>query len=733
MGTTNQLWINTGQRLEALQLLPDTALLPTFQANDRTKSESIQSDYSPEFEAPGTAHNHRLLRHAAASQPTQGQAYARLPCVLTSGGVEILPLGLLYVKGYKEGRYQLQLAGGNRRLVEALGDRSLADLDLTRFDHAWTPANVLAGLPYAHWATQGWGYEVYDRGKPVDLQNLSPYDLYPSVAGQLVFNQILADAGFTADDISQEPLFAALNVPTANPYTYPQAFRDARRLQAGFFHVPNYDLNKRAGGVLHEQPFPAERLTFSYTERAPYYAPAGTSGANYFAGRYTASTLGYYDLAGSVTLRFGSDPGPYGRVRCFMELRVNGQPVFDAQGQQLGKEELEGKDYVTHTFAPKLSHYKLQAGDYVELWWRGDAIRNATQVGPYDPYWQIGPWGSQTPLHYPAGSTLPDLSLANEVQFTVTLLPEFPEGGLVKLADWLPDMKQLDFVKTYMLLGGLTIQADPYTNHLRLRTGAQLLANVPQALDWTRKRAAFASPGRLPERELAYRFGSYGQRNLLKWAEDEQVTADYGNGTLLVADEVLPASYDLATLPFAATEPSPTMPGLLLLANFEKKEVTATDYSAVTIKPRLTLRRADGVFSGRLITTPATDTTAAVLTGFVTTASYFVGAGVSLLLNGTVLTDYYADLRAMLDQSRYLTERYRLTPADIAALDYAVPIWDGVLGDFFAVSAVSEYDARRAVEVKLVRLNATHLPPPALPATGLQEWWGAEFYNAEWY
>ncbi|MGI4736110.1 MAG: hypothetical protein ACRYG7_13115 [Janthinobacterium lividum] len=731
MSSPNEIWLLANGHRVRLDLDDETQLLPSFQANDRTKPDTIQSDYSPEFSVPGTAHNHRLLGQAAAAQPVAGQAYTRVPCVLTSSGVETLPLGLLYLKGFREGRYLLQLFGGNRRLVEQLGEKTLADLDFNRFNHYWLPGPVAQGLPYAHWARQGWGYEVYERGKPLDFANLSPYDLYPSVSGELIFQQIMADAGFTADSLAKEPFFKALNVPAANPYEFSQAYRDKRYLEAGFFHLPNYDRSKRAGGILHEGQFAAERLNFSYTSQKPYHQPDPTTGASYFAGRYTADTLGYYDLAGSVALRFGCRVPFPGSVRAFVEIRINGKPIFDAAtGLQQGKEEAETKDYITKTFNPKLDHYLLHPNDQVELWWRGDEISQGLYgINPTDPYWQIGPWGAQSPLPNSDG-----LYLANEVRFTVKLLAEFPPGGLVKLQDWLPNIKQLDYVKAYMLLGGLTIQADQYTNHLRLATGAQLLENVPLARDWTAKRDAYALPSRLPERELVYRFGEYGQVNQLRWAEDEHVTKGTGDGVLLVADEVLPATYELATLPFAASESSPNLPTLLRILNFEPQDLTATPptYSSVEAKPRLTLRRPDGDFLVNIITTPATSTSVAVTHAVLTTSSYFLGVELTLDLDGTVLTEYWADLRAMLDQVRYLTEYYRLTPRDIAELDFSIPIWDGLLGDYFAVSAVGEYDPRRAVEVRLARLNAAHLPAPMVPDDGA-EFYSEEFYNSESY
>jgi hypothetical protein len=401
---------------------------------------------------------------------------------------------------------------------------------------------------------------------------------------------------------------------------------------------------------------------------------------------------------------------------------------FDGFGSD-GHDEVETDVTVTHTFAPKLTHYFLKPGDKVELFWNGDELG----LAPSGTHWNIGPYGAQVQLKN-------GLVLAADLKFTCDLLPDFPPGGLVRLQDWLPDMKQLDFVKTYMLLLGLTIQADQYSNHLRLAPGSKLLANVPKAKNWTAKRDAYALPGRLPERDLAFRFGSYGQRNYLKWVEDEHVTKGYGDGTITVADEVLPTEYDVATLPFAATEGSADVAGLLRILNFEAQDLTATPitYNSIEAKPRLTLRRADSPLDCQLITTPQHgkpgdgDYMPAVLTVVSTTAAYFAGVDVSLLLDATVLTTYWADLRAMLDQSRYLTENYRLTPQDIVELSFDIPIWDGFLGDFFCVSQVSEYDARRPVEVKLARLNAAHLGPPALPGDGV-EFYGGEFYNGEFY
>jgi hypothetical protein len=718
--TANAIYLRHSGHLVALDLDGDTQLLPSFQANDRTKPDSIQSDYSPEFSVPGTAKNHRLLDHAAASQPAQGSAYKRVPAVLTSGGVETLPLALLLIKGYSEGRYNLQLVGGNRRLVEALGDKKLSDLDLSRFDHYWTPATIAVTIDYPHWRDFGWGYEVYERGKPVDLQNLDPYTLYPSCSADLVLRQIVADAGFTADSLLTEPLFAQLNVPSANPFTFDSDFIKDRSLKAGFEHT---------GHWYRDDEF-QEVAPFNFTARKPFSLGAAAGAAGSTANRFVVPTLGYYDLDVSIATYFGCNKRLFGEVSMKVLLRKNGAPLLNDDGSEV-KAEDRFKGYKNITLAVNKKGVLLQPGDVIDVRVQGDKWPDG-QFDPDQPQWYIG-----TRVVSFGGIPVPPFSgVEPAVSWSVNLQPTFPPGGLVRLAEWLPaGMKQLDFLKSMMLLLGLTITVDAYTPHIHFSPGNRPLSRVYEALNWTAKRDAATVPGRTPERNLAYRLGDYGQSSVLKWKEDENVTKGYGDGEIKILDEVLPTDYEIATLPFAATEASPATPSLLRILNFEAQDVSAKPivYSDVNVQPRLTLRPPGPDIAGQLVMVPGTDTTPAVLVGFSSTASYFDSSVLSLELNKTVLQTYWADMRSLLDETRVLTERFRITAQDIAELDYSRPIWLEDFGDYFLLSKVSEFDARRPTEVVLIRINNKHLPPPTVPPAGQKEWHALEWYRGEWW
>lgn len=218
-----------------------------------------------------------------------------------------MPRANLLFKGYSEGRYALQLFAGNKRFFDQLKndkgeDKKLSDLDLSQFNHAWTPANIAAGLTYGHWQANGWGYSIIDRSKAVDLQSIDPYTCFPTVAAWLVWNQLLLEASFMADELLGEQLFAQLDIPTANPYTFSSAFREAWELKAGYAYNP-VDRNPRKISIGHEAEFAPERLFFEFVAEAPYHEL--TVPPPYNGTTCHVDTLGYYKLNVTVPVRYG--------------------------------------------------------------------------------------------------------------------------------------------------------------------------------------------------------------------------------------------------------------------------------------------------------------------------------------------------------------------------------------------------------------------------------------------
>lgn len=739
----NEVFLRLPTGLHRLDLSADTVLRPNYAANDRLKPDTVQATYTAEFSVPGTSNNYSLLGHAAQAQNTTGRAYSPLAAVVTSGGVEILPNALLYVKAYANGQgYQLQLFGGNRRLAEALGGgKMLSDLDFSRFNHTWNPRNVLAGLTDAHYRNLGWGYSLVDRGKPIfetaapTLDNkLNPFSVFPTVALWLVWEQMMQEANFTCTDLRTEKFFHALTLPTAKPYTFPDEYRDARRLVAGWEHT---------GHFFRTDPFVVPG-PFNYVAEAPFGVGEEVNlGAAPYS--YTAPERGYYDVQISIIGHLFCTPRPIpGEVGLKLSLYLN--------GVEIANDEAQSENGVGH---PALTVNKerllLSAGDVLTTRVEGKEIETGGG-GPLETEWYVG-----TRIPRPlVGPYVPFSGVERACRFAVTMRDEFPSLGTIRLSDWLPEMSQLALFKTVAAVLNLTVQTSPYDDHLTLTTGEQVLGNVAgAAVDWTALRDAAPAPAGLPDRNTAFRFGDFAQRNRWAWKPDDTEPRPklpkgaatplyYGDGELLINDTTLPAEFTMVELPFAATFDSKRQQGFVRILGYEATEQStpaAPDYSTLDPEPRLLLRPPDApTISGHLIIAPyqaagnGLPELAELTIPFSSSLEFFIDGTrpFDLSAQTTILPTFWADTAATLKEARLLTERYRLRQTDILALDFSRPIWDGILGDYFLLNKVAEYSADEACEVELVRLHSTLLPPP-LVGDG-QEFWNREFEgNLEFY
>jgi hypothetical protein len=703
-----------------LDLSPDTAILPTFQVSDLLQPQAIQSDFSPEFAVPDTAKNAQLLGHAAYDGPAAKLPYRSLAGVnLRSEGVELMPRARLFVKGYEAGAYQLQLFAGNRRFVEALGEKTLRELDFSRFDHLWTLDNIAPRAAPDHWAANGWGYELFDRGRPVNLAVLSPYELYPTLTASLIWQQLLKQAGFAASDW-QSPVLDALQLPAVKEASINEDFRTARRLRVGLGpgHEESGNEASDRADVVKPIPFDDDRRPIGNVPPivptvGGIYRKKTVSGTRGLVGVYVADQALYVQVLARTVVQITYSSVRLGRAQARVELHVNGQRV------------VRGENLVAQTEDPYLVSVNaesllLQPGDELS------AVLVLSGVGSAP----VDKWGFRI-FRDAVFSNVPVDKLE------VTVLERLPPGGQVHLSDWLPDLKQLDFFKTLVQLGGLSVQCDPYEDYLFLAPSRRILDNAPEARDWTAKRDTPTAPAG-QARKVAYRYGHFGQRNHFRYAEDPTVQQGYGDGSFLLDDTNLPLDYELLRLPFAATERSQDVPALLKIAAYKLREnedpFAEPEYERVTAKPRLTLSTDRVVVVTLSETTqvngqPVTQTRAGVRVP----VSHFSDPDepVSLDAQAYLLPVNWAGLRALLTECRYHTERYRLSPRDLA--DFVAnpnrPVWDGVLQGYFSVSKIVEYTSRRPVEVELLRLHPSFLiaPTPPLESEG-EEWYEKEFY-----
>lgn len=195
-------------------LPPDAVFAITVQSNDITKPDSVQSSYSNTLTLPYTECNNALLDNAHDPKSIGGAPYQKLEATVLQDGVEVVPLPQAYLQQASEG-YEVQVFSGAVDLFERLGDKSIRDLDLSRFNHAWNFDNVHLGAGSWRDYTNGYIYEPINRGKPFDAGNLPAEDLYPSVFVRTVFEQLLEEAGVNYSGI-EDVLWDRLVLPFSN-------------------------------------------------------------------------------------------------------------------------------------------------------------------------------------------------------------------------------------------------------------------------------------------------------------------------------------------------------------------------------------------------------------------------------------------------------------------------------------------------------------------------------------
>ena len=175
----------------------------------------------------------------------------------------------------------------------------------------------------------------------------------------------------------------------------------------------------------------------------------------------TITLTGFYDLKTEYDVHLYTNPLPiFGTISATLQLFLNGKAVGT-------DDSIRGKGYLEATLTALAERQLLQPGDVVQARYKFDRWKDGglfNNAGPVDESWDLLPKGT----------------------FTVQLLADFPPCGRVKLADWLPDMRQKNYIKAFIQAYGLTQTTDPYTGAVTFRRTAGVLDLPGQ--DWSERR-----------------------------------------------------------------------------------------------------------------------------------------------------------------------------------------------------------------------------------------------------
>jgi hypothetical protein len=277
-------------------------------------------------------------------------------------------------------------------------------------------------------------------------------------------------------------IFDTALLPATQPYGYSDTTRAAHELVAGYPPTAQRQrFTDEQDAVLpigHTLP----------TKQDPSLHQGAAVQYDSVAFARTITLTGFYDLKAEQDVHlYCVDLPTFGEVSATLEVHVNGQLVGN-------DDSIRGRGNLETTLTALGERQLLQPGDVVTARYKFDRWKNALNAGPGSASWDLEPRG----------------------RFTVQLLADFPPRGRVKLADWLPDMPQKDFVKAFIQAYGLTQTTHPYTGAVAFRRTAGVLDAPGQ--DWSERR-----DGSQPAKRT-WKLGDFAQRNWFRWKEDDSTT-----------------------------------------------------------------------------------------------------------------------------------------------------------------------------------------------------------------
>lgn len=639
--------------------LGEAVVALTKQANDITKPETIQADYSNTITLPDTQKNRAILGFADEVGSETDIPYTILDAQLYKDGVEVVPYGKAELQS---GNFDLDIYSGNRNFFDVLGDKSIRELDLSAFNHIWDYATVVANAGNDTWQV-GFLYDLYDRGKALNLSGIDWRDFLPSVFGRAIWEQIFTDAGFTYTGF-EHPMLDKLLVPIVEKYTFDDKYRKDRE----------FKVTSNAANIQRIANPVDNLLQFNFVKDG--YSTDAIGGFNLSTYRYTVESPRLMTFESGVNVILQTDGGS---LKATLSIRINGVAVGDVDFENPnGGGDIGGFEerFMTIATTPLM----LMPGDYVEAWlWIHDGT--ALQV---DPDWQImySATGAKTPY------------------FSGTVLAEFPEGGSVDIAQWLPDISQKDYVKAIHALFGMSFQSELYQDTIRIGQFADVVGNISQAIDMSARVHA-------PEQvRPSFKFGDFAQNNKILWKPDETVTDGFNDGAILVNDTTLKAEKDLIKLPFAATELSRTENVLSLPMYRAKANTAPVEYDEQKIQPRLVVQGSDTV-SFTIVEYAADGVTVANSSAGARPVAYFIDPlkAYSLDIQGYIIPTFYSTLLAILDKTKVLPAQMVLSAEFIQNWDQSIPIWIDYWQQYFYVNKIEEYiNESTLTNVELIRL-----------------------------
>ena len=649
-----------GQRVE----MGEEKIGLTLQVNDLFEMKDRQASRTNTFSTPKTDNNKTIYGNVESIKSTTVKPYRKLSAKYIEDGIELITAG--YAKfDEAEKDYKQTIYSGISDFFSQLDGLEMSDLDLSDLDHDWTTANIISSrsniegyiYPLVDWSDDGAGGVITNANRNVYTASL----MFPCFFVWDLLNRIVAKTNYTfSGDILETTRFKNLLMGfPLNKLEYNDEF-----VKKNYFKV------RKKYYAYHYSTVPVDSF---YIGTSPFYAlpfldeaTAGyTDSSNLFSGGFFVPIVtGKYILTTHISVDINILNGGYCNS-AFYIISLNYGVLATYTGLTTST--------LTNAQTLTTGEVDLVKGDFIYIV-LGFVLTNGNNI-----------------------------RISNNCWFEGAMQKPFTFGGTFSCSALMPKLTQTNFIKTIAQIYGITFVPDNVNKIIYCKQFRELYANKAIANSMKDSAGISKRDVSFPE-NVKTRFGSYSQKNWMKWKPDA-LTKSIGLGDWYfnIDDETIEKEKDMFTLPFAASEDVTRLLGLSVV-NIPK--LHAGIFTNNT-EPRLFMLNridiTDGL--GDVVYNPSLPGETSVSTDIPLT--YFIDNTKSdslgfdkFLMN----SEYYEFINWMLLHPKIVQARYKLTVADVMNFDHFIPWYDDVFGNYFYVNVIKNFRKDRVTEVELIRM-----------------------------
>lgn len=634
-----QLFING----RSIQLSEDTKIGITYQANNVGELQSRQGSYTNTFKIPITQSNSIAFEWSHSMNSSTVLPYRRLTATYIEDGVEAISEGFAIIKKTDDKFYYIHVVSGNIDLKKAIGEKIVGDLYENDIEYNWTLDTIFNNRDGSNYFV----YPLIDWRSDIDTFFGSPTidvkDMIPVARMSGMFDRLSAEIGYTfkgnyLDSDDHKNMLLTPDEFTINPDFLDQVQTGASNVDATWQQgiiVPE------GSGVTSESVYPVR---------------------NTFDGGFTSN-------------QYVSPVDHVGKLSFVANLDI-GWLTNESYGL------LETKRTRSFQFVARIVHQGV--GTIAEITYPSVSTKIPTGLDAFNFTVQV----NSDEIFLPAGGiyytaldfiinqhdNIPSTVIVegNTSEFTHSPTNILSFGSPIRFKD-IFRMKVKDVLRDVLNKRGIIIQTNSYTKEVHFNFFQDLVDNKPIAKDWSDK---VDTRGQ----EMSFTFGNYGQKNWLRFKEDEAVSNELGDHFFTVDNENLPEEKTVVQMLHPATEEENRHLG------YNIPMIDAIDSAVKWQKP-----------SYRILQLNIQETSFDVdyTDGFATSSASDDIPFADFVGFETLVPEKYAVLTDILNRTKGIILPIRLTAIEIQELDHTIPIYLNIpqkdIDGYFYLNVVSNY------------------------------------------